>query len=84
MDFAEYGNINESMPKQSVHSLIQIVTQLSSALEYVDSKSLIHLRISAASIFVVKPGKVQVNYLSWLWALFSFQGEPSIWMRKSW
>ena len=59
MDFAEYGNVLEAMPQQSVFSLIQIVTQIASALEYLDSKNLMHLRITAASIFVVAPGKVQ-------------------------
>ena len=58
VDFAEYGNIHESMPKQSVYSLIQIVTQLSSALEYLENNDLVHVTISAASIFVVKPAKV--------------------------
>jgi len=59
LDYAECGNVHEAMPQQSVSSLTQIVTQLASALEYLDSKNFIHLRIAAAAIFMVKPGKVQ-------------------------
>ena len=62
MDYAECGNILEAMPKQSVFNVIQMVTQLASALEYIDSKNLIHLRIATTSIFVEKPGKVQTNH----------------------
>ena len=61
LDYAECGNILEAMPKLSVFSLIQMVTQLASALEYLDSKNLIHLRISTTSIFVTKPGKVRTT-----------------------
>lgn len=79
VDFAECGNIHESMPKQSVYSLIQIVTQLSSALEYLENKDLVHLSISAASIFVVKPGKVyrykyQLGISYYFENSFHFQG----------
>ena len=63
MDFAPYGNIHEAMGQHtvSVFNLIQMVTQIASALEYLDSKALMHMRINKASIFVVAPGKVQVN-----------------------
>jgi len=63
LDYAECGNVHEAMPQQSVSSLIQMVTQLASALEYLDSKNFIHLRISAAAIFVVKPGKIKLGGL---------------------
>ena len=63
MDFAPYGNFLEAMKEHfmSVLNLIQMVTQIASALEYLDSKGLMHMRITSASIFVVAPGKVQVN-----------------------
>ena len=61
LDYAEFGNIQEAMPKLSVFSLIQMVTQLASALEYLDSKNLIHLRMNISSIFVTKPGKVRTT-----------------------
>ena len=58
VDYAEYGNLRESMPNQSVPSLVQTVTQLASALEYLENKNMKHLKLSGTSIFVVKPGKV--------------------------
>ena len=64
MDFAEYGNIQEAMPRQSVFSLVQMATQIAAALEYLDSKNLVHLRITAASIFVVAPGQVQFKLVT--------------------
>ena len=42
----------------SVASVVQMVTQVASALEYLDSKDLVHLRLHSTSIFVVAPGKV--------------------------
>ena len=65
VDYAECGNIHESMSQQSVFSLIQMLTQLASAMEYLERKNLIHLRIAAASMFVMKPGKVRANCLFW-------------------
>lgn len=53
----------------SVFSSIQIVTQIASALEYLGSKDLVHLRINAASIFVVAPGKVHDIWFSDLWCV---------------
>ena len=58
VDYAEYGNLHESMLHQSVPSLVQTVTQLASALEYLQNKNMRHLGLSRTSIFVVKPGKV--------------------------
>ena len=58
VDYAEYGNLHESMPNQSVPSLVQTVTQLASALEYLENQNMKHLKLSGTSIFVVKPGKV--------------------------
>ena len=58
VDYAEYGNLNESMPNQSVPSLVQTVTQLASALEYLENQNMKHQSLSWTSIFVVKPGKV--------------------------
>lgn len=59
-DFAKYGNIFEARSHNimSVFNLIQMVTQIASALEYIERKDLVHLGINSASIFVVAPGKV--------------------------
>ena len=73
VDYAECGNIHESMPQQSVFSLIQMLTQLASAMEYLERENLIHLRVSAASMFVVKPGKVRTNSVIW-WIDYEFLG----------
>lgn len=61
LDYAECGNVMEAMPKLSVFNLIQMITQLASALEYLNSKNLIHWRISTHSIYVAKPGKVKIT-----------------------
>lgn len=58
VDYAEYGNLHESMPNQSVPSLVQTVTQLASALEYLENKNMKHRGLSWTSVFVMKPGKV--------------------------
>ena len=70
-DFAKYGNILEARSHcaMSVFSSIQIATQIASALEYLGSKGLVHLRINAASIFVVAPGKVHDIWFSDLWCV---------------
>ena len=59
-DFAKYGNIYEARSRytMSVVNVIQMVTQIASGLEYLDSKNLVHLRLNSTSIFVVASGKV--------------------------
>jgi len=47
-----------------VVNVIQMVTQIASALEYLGSKDLVHLRLNSASIFVVAPGKVHDLWFS--------------------
>ena len=56
-----YGNIVEAMPRQSVYSLLQMISQIAAAMEYLESIGLVHTRIVASSVFVVAPGKVQVD-----------------------
>lgn len=56
-----YGNIVEAMPRQSVYSLLQMISQIAAAMEYLESIGLVHTRILASSVFVVAPGKVQVD-----------------------
>ena len=56
-----YGNIVEAMPRQSVYSLLQMISQIAAAMEYLESTGLFHTRIMASSVFVVTPGKVRVD-----------------------
>lgn len=56
-----YGNIVEAMPWQSVYSLLQMISQIAAAMEYLESTGLFHTLIMASSVFVVAPGKVQVD-----------------------
>lgn len=60
VDFAMYGNIVEAMPRQSVYSLLQMISQIAAAMEYLESTGLFHTRIMASSVFVVTPGKGEV------------------------
>lgn len=68
-DFAKYGNILEARSHliMSVVNVIQMITQIASALEYLGSKDLVHLRLNSASIFVVAPGKIKMGGL---WGCF--------------
>ena len=61
LDYCVYGNINEGMSKLSVHGLIQITGQLASALQYLESKRLVHLRLSPISIFLMEKNKVRAS-----------------------
>lgn len=61
VDYAACGNLLESIPQQSVSSLFQSVTQLASALEYLQSKNMIHFKVLSTSIFVEKPGKIKLG-----------------------
>lgn len=56
-----YGNIVEAMPQQSVYSLLQMISQIAAAMEYLESTGLFHTLIMTSSVFVVAPGKVQVD-----------------------
>ncbi|KAJ7370241.1 hypothetical protein OS493_033587 [Desmophyllum pertusum] len=68
MDFAEYGNVLEAMPQQSVFSLIQIVTQIASALEYLDSKNLMPLADNCCLHICGSTGQIK---LGGMWGCYS-------------
>ena len=57
--------------------VIQMVTQIALALEYLDSKNLVHLRLSSTSIFVVASGKVHDIWFCVYQNLISSGGEWS-------
>lgn len=78
-DFAKYGNIYEAKLRLtlSMVNVIQMVTQIASALEYLDSKNVVHLRLHSTSIFVVASGKVHDIWFCVYQNLISSGGEWS-------
>ena len=62
VEFAEYGNLDESSPQFSVERLCRFTIQAAAALEHLEKNKVIHQSVSSSNCLVV--AKNQVRFYS--------------------
>jgi len=62
MEFAEYGNLNESRYNHSIEKLCRYTIQAASALEHVESRGASHVAFTFSSCLVVSKNEVSYTH----------------------
>lgn len=61
MEFAEYGNLFESRESRTIEELCRFTIQAATALEYLESKGIIHQAVNENTCLVVSKTEVSLD-----------------------
>ena len=61
VEFAEYGNLFESRESRTIEELCRFTIQAATALEYLESKGIIHQAVNANTCLVVSKTEVSLD-----------------------
>ena len=65
MEFAEYGNLDESSGHHTVERLCRYTIQAATALEHLEAKKVIHEAINLLNFLVVEKNQVSLPRVQW-------------------
>lgn len=67
VEFAEYGNLSESLPYHNIEHLWRYTIQAATALEYLEKRNVIHLAVFSYNFLVVAGFKLKLAGLAACW-----------------